>query len=119
MADQSRLIPAEANHPQLHCQAFFYSAEFLCGRGSSGGSEVSEVFKEFVDKAPDIIGKAVQSPLGLAALSVLVLGIVVFLLFREAAGKHKLVAFMLITGGFLGLSSLRAFQSRRRTCRSR
>jgi hypothetical protein len=78
---------------------------------------VSEVFKEFVDKAPDIIGKAVQSPLGLAALSVL--GIVVFLLFREAAGKHKLVAFMLITGGFLGLSSLRAFQSRRRTYRSR
>ena len=67
---------------------------------------MSEVFKEFVDKAPDIIGKAVQSPLGLAALSVLVLGIVGVLLFRKATGKLKLVAFAMITSGFLGFMAL-------------
>ena len=63
---------------------------------------MGEIFKGFLDKAPDIIGKAAQSPLGLAALSVLVLGIVGVLLFRDAAGKLKLVAFAMITGGFLG-----------------
>src|ERR1700730_3691232 len=67
---------------------------------------MDEIFKGLFDKAPDIIGKAAQSPLGLAALSVLVLGIVGVLLFREAAGKLKLVAFAMITGGFLGFMAL-------------
>jgi len=67
---------------------------------------VGEIFKEFFDKAPDIIGKAAQSPLGLVALSVLVLGAVGFLLFRNAAGKLKLGAFAMITGGFLAFMAL-------------
>ena len=62
--------------------------------------------KEFLDKAPDIIDKAAQSPWGLAALSVLVLGIVGAFLFRNAAGKLKLAAFAMITGGFFGLIAL-------------
>jgi hypothetical protein len=60
---------------------------------------MGDIFKEFLDKAPDIIDKAAQSPLGLAALSVLVLGIVGAFLFRNAAGKLKLAAFAMITGG--------------------
>jgi hypothetical protein len=49
--------------------------------GGSRGVEMGDIFKEFLDKAPDIIDKAAQSPLGLAALSVLVLGIVGAFLF--------------------------------------
>jgi hypothetical protein len=59
-----------------------------------------------LDKAPDIIDKAAQSPLDLAALSVLVLGIVGAFLFRNAAGKLKLAAFAMITGGFFGFMAL-------------
>jgi hypothetical protein len=67
---------------------------------------MGEFFKGLFDKAPDIIGKAAQSPLGLVALSVLVLGIVGVFLFRNAAGKVKLAAFAVITGGFLGFLAL-------------
>jgi hypothetical protein len=67
---------------------------------------VGEIFKGLLDKAPDIIGKAAESPLGVAALSVLVLGALGFLLFRNAAGKLKLVALAMITGGFLGFMAL-------------
>src|SRR5436305_1174710 len=67
---------------------------------------MGEIFKGLLDKAPDIIGKAAENPLGLAALSVLVLGIVGVLLFREAAGKPKLLALAMITGGFLGFMAL-------------
>jgi hypothetical protein len=67
---------------------------------------MGDIFKEFLDKAPDIIDKAAQSPLGLAALSVLVLGIIGAFLFRNAAGKLKLAAFAMITGGFFGFMAL-------------
>jgi len=67
---------------------------------------MGDIFKEFLDKAPDIIDKAAQSPLGLAALSVLVLGIVGAFLFRNAAGKLKLAAFAMITGSFFGFMAL-------------
>ncbi len=74
--------------------------------GVRRGFEVDDIFKELLDKAPDVIDKAAQSPLGLAALSVLVLGIVGVLLFRKATGKLKLVAFAMITSGFLGFMAL-------------
>jgi hypothetical protein len=64
---------------------------------------VGEIFKGFLDKVPNIIDKAAQSPLGVASLSVLVLGALGFLLFRQASGKLKLLALAMITGGFLGL----------------
>ena len=37
---------------------------------SNGGSEVGEIFKGLVDRAPDIIGKAAESSLGVASLIV-------------------------------------------------
>jgi tetratricopeptide (TPR) repeat protein len=64
---------------------------------------MGEVFKEFVDKVPAIIGKAAQSPLGLASLIVLVLGALGGFLFWNAAGRLRLLAFAMITGGLLGL----------------
>jgi hypothetical protein len=67
---------------------------------------MGEFFQWLFGKAPDIIREAARSPLGLAALSVLVLGIVGVLLFREAAGQPKLVAFAMITGGLLGFLML-------------
>jgi hypothetical protein len=63
---------------------------------------VGKILNWLLDKAPDII-KAVQNPLGLACLIVLVLGIVGVLLFRKAAEKLRLVAFAMITGGLFGL----------------
>jgi hypothetical protein len=75
----------------------------MCRREFDRGSEVGEIFKEFFDKAPDIIDKAAQSPLALASLIVLVLGVVGAFLFRNVAGKLKLAAFAMITGGLLGL----------------
>jgi hypothetical protein len=74
-----------------------------CAGGGLTGFEMGEVFKGLLDKASNIIGKAAENPLGLAALSVLVLGVVGVLLFRQAAGKLKLVAFAMITAGLLGL----------------
>jgi hypothetical protein len=44
--------------------------------------------------------------LGVTSLCVLVLGALGFLLFQEAAGKLKLVALAMITGGFLGFVAL-------------
>jgi hypothetical protein len=75
----------------------------MCGRGFKGGCEVGEIFREFFDKGPDIIDKAAQSPLALASLIVLVLGVAGSLLFRNVAGILKLAAFTMITGGLLGL----------------
>jgi hypothetical protein len=72
-----------------------------CAGGGQRGFEMDEFFKGLLDKAPDIIGKAAQSPLGVASLSVLVLGTLAFLLFRDATGKLKLAALAMITG-FLG-----------------
>jgi tetratricopeptide (TPR) repeat protein len=64
---------------------------------------VGDFLKGLLDKAPDIISKAAESPLGLASLIVLVLGIVGAFLFRNVAGKLKLAAFAMITSGLLGL----------------
>jgi high-affinity Fe2+/Pb2+ permease len=64
---------------------------------------MGDIFKEFLDKASGIIRESAQSPLGLVALSVLVLGIVGAFLFRNAAGKLKLAAFAMITAGLLGV----------------
>jgi ABC-type branched-subunit amino acid transport system permease subunit len=72
-----------------------------------GEAEMGEVFKEFVDKVPEIIDKAAQS-LALASLSVLVLGALGFLLFRNATGKLKLAAFAMMTAGLLGLFTFAA-----------
>ncbi len=47
----------------------------MCGR-LLRGSHMGGILKKLIDKAPDIIGKAAQSKLGVASLSVLVLGIV-------------------------------------------
>ena len=60
------------------------------------------ILKKRLDKAPDIIGKAAQSPAGLAALSVLVLGVVGVIFFHDDTGGLKLLAFAMMTGGFLG-----------------
>lgn len=57
---------------------------------------MGDFFKGLLDKAPDIIGKAGESPLALAALCVLVFGVVGVLLFRSAAGKLKLLALAMI-----------------------
>ena len=70
---------------------------------------MDEIFKALFDKAPDIIHEAAQSPLGLASLIVLVLGTLGFLLFRNAAGKLKLLALAMLAGNFLGLVGLVAF----------
>jgi hypothetical protein len=67
---------------------------------------VGEILQRLLDKAPDIIDKAAQNPLGLASLSTLVLGAVVFFLFRDAVGRQKLHALAMITGCFLGLMTL-------------
>ena len=108
--------PAKANHTQLHCQTSLFGtgsfpyipycndpAQPVCGKGVRRGCEVDEFFKGIFDKAPDIIREAAQSPLGLASLIVLVLGVVGAFLFRNVAGKLKLAAFAMITGGLLGL----------------
>ncbi|HEY4846525.1 MAG TPA: tetratricopeptide repeat protein [Methylocella sp.] len=108
--------PAEANHTQLHCQSFFTLAcvpsriypnamnrHWRCAGGAQRGFEMDEIFKGLFDKAPDIISKAAQNPLGLASLIVLVLGILGAFLFRNAAGNLKLLAFAMITAGLLGL----------------
>ena len=63
---------------------------------------MGEFFQGLFDKAPDIIGKAAQSPAGLAALSVLVLGVVGVIFFHDDTGGLKLLAFAMMTGGFLG-----------------
>jgi cation transporter-like permease len=70
--------------------------------GGSTGLHMGGILKKLIDKSPDIIGKAAQGPLGLASLSVLVSGIVGVYLFRDAAGAQKLLAFAMMTGGFLG-----------------
>jgi hypothetical protein len=61
--------------------------------GVQRGFEMDEFFKGLLDKAPDIIGKAAQSPLGVASLIVLGVCVLAFLLFRDAAGNLKLEAF--------------------------
>jgi hypothetical protein len=63
---------------------------------------MGEIFKWLFDKAADII-RAVQNPWGLAALIVLVLGIVGAYFFRIATEKLKLAAFAMIIAGLLGL----------------
>jgi hypothetical protein len=63
---------------------------------------MDQFFKGLFDKVPDIIG-AVRSPLGLASLIVLVLGLVGAFLFRNVPGILKLPAFAMITVGLLGL----------------
>src|ERR1700730_1162049 len=59
---------------------------------------VGEIFKEFFDKASDIIREAGQSRLALASLIVVVLGLVVAFLFRNDSGKLKLAAFTSFLG---------------------
>ena len=54
------------------------------------------------DNAPQIIEAAAQSPLGILALLVLVVGIVAVLLFRESPDKVKLVCFSMIFAGAAG-----------------
>jgi tetratricopeptide (TPR) repeat protein len=71
--------------------------------GVRRGFEVNEFFEGLFDKAPDIIGKAAQSPLGLASLIVLILGALGGFLFWNAAEKLRLLALAMITGGLLGL----------------
>jgi hypothetical protein len=75
-------------------------------QGTVVGSQVSEFVKELLDKAPDIIGKAAQSPLGLASLSVLVLGALAGFLFHKDAGKFKVAAFAMVVGAVLGFIAL-------------
>ena len=57
---------------------------------------MGEILNELFKQGPDIIGKAAQSPLGLASLGVLVLGALGFLLLRDAAGKRKLLVLAII-----------------------
>ena len=75
-------------------------------QGTGVDSQVSEFLKELLDKAPDIIGKAAQSPLGLASLSVLVLGALAGFLFHKDAGKFKVAAFAMVVGAVLGFIAL-------------
>jgi hypothetical protein len=69
-------------------------------------SQVIEFLQKLLDKAPDIIGKAAESPLGLASLSVLVLGALAGFLFHKDPGKFKVAAFAMFTGTVLGFIAL-------------
>lgn len=76
----------------------------MCGRRFDGVPEWE--IKALFEKAPDIIHEAAQSPLGVASLSILVLGVLVFLLFRGAAEKLRLFALATITASLLGFVAL-------------
>lgn len=55
-----------------------------------------ETARTFIERVPEIIRAAATNPLGLVALIVLMLGILVYFLFKKASSKIKLYALLVI-----------------------
>jgi len=58
-----------------------------------------ELLKQLIEHAPDIIEKAAQSPLGIFALMILVVGVLAVLFFERAPVRVRVFIFVLIFGG--------------------
>ena len=54
---------------------------------------------EAVKSLPDIIAAASKSPLGVVALSVIALGVLAYVFFKEARERTRVAVFVLIFGG--------------------